>query len=611
MARQVTASVQCAGSPLAPAQDIQYLTLYQDLFGHHYFEVAVPFDNVEGPQEAFFSKAHKRLLGQPLSMELTADSFHFNQGQVFKFKGLVTNIATSKDTDYVGSIIVRGYSPNYLLTDGLKRRTYVKQTLSAIFNKVLQAYPGNLLKHSIKPQHTAPIPFVAQYDETNFDFLSRLATEYGEWFYYDGETLQLGAPAAGKEEDFVADGAYNSFTFGMALRPAKVKMYEYSYQKNEQFKSTTSSQQVPGIQGHPFGSFALEQSEKIFTDELHMSAEMLIASNSELDEEAKMLKANTAAELITFEGHSDNPSLRVGGVINVSGEGLGSRHITSESFGKYRIISISHHVDAEGNYSNTFTAIPHFLNVPPMRPGYNPPQGAPELAEVIDDADPQKLGRLRVRYHWPVATPTEAETDWIRLLTPYSGDGKGQLFKPEVGSQVLVGYQGGLAEQPFVLGNMFHAKNKQDAKYSPDKNLMKGIQTSGGNKFVMMDKAGEQAINISNSNNKGTAIEIGFKGDGSISIKSNGPISLTAGGDITLTATKNITLTAENITLSAKKKITKTAKEIEMTGSDKMDMSGKATTINASNTMKIAASSSLDVNGGSKASISSGKTKIH
>jgi type VI secretion system secreted protein VgrG len=338
---------------------------------------------------------------------------------------------------------------------------------------------------------------------------------------------------------------------------------------------------------------------------------MLIASASELDEEAKMLKANTAAELISFEGHSDNPALRVGGVINVSGEGLGSRHITAESFGKYRIISISHYLDAEGNYSNSFTAIPHFLNVPPVRPGYNPPAGTPELAEVIDDADPQKLGRLRVRYHWPVSTPADAETDWIRLLTPYSGNGKGHLMKPEVGSQVLVGYQNGLAEQPFVLGNMFHANNQQGAKYSPDGNLMKGLQTAGGNKFVMQDKQGEQSINISNSNNKGTSLNINFNGDGSVSISTNGPINLTAGGDITLTAKKDITLTAENVTINAKTKITKTAKEIAMTGSDKMDMKGKATTIQADNTMKITASSSLDVNGGSKASISSGKTKIH
>jgi len=185
------------------------------------------------------------------------------------------------------------------------------------------------------------------------------------------------------------------------------------------------------------------------------------------------------------------------------------------------------------------------------------------------------------------------------------------MFTPEKGSQVLVGYEHGLADFPVVLGNLFHPQNQQKAKYTTDANHLKGLQTAGGNKVVMSDKKGEQTIHLSNSNNKGTAVEVGFKGDGSITIKSNGPISILAGGDITLTAKKNIVMTAENVTINAKKKIAKTAKEIELTGSDKLDMSGKATSIKAGDTMKIAASSSLDVNGGSKASISSGKTRIH
>ncbi|HLK97684.1 MAG TPA: phage late control D family protein, partial [Hymenobacter sp.] len=184
MARQITASIQCAGSLLAPSADLLQVTLHQDLFGHHHFEISVPFDSVEGADVPFFSQAHKRLLGQPLSIEFKADSFHFNKGQTLRFKGLITDLSISKDTDYVGSIRVQGYSPSYLLTDGMKRRTFVKKTLADIFNAVLQVYPANLLKRAVKPSHTAPIPFVAQYDETNFDFLSRLAAEYGEWFYY-------------------------------------------------------------------------------------------------------------------------------------------------------------------------------------------------------------------------------------------------------------------------------------------------------------------------------------------------------------------------------------------------------------------------------------------
>lgn len=218
------------------------------------------------------------------------------------------------------------------------------------------------------------------------------------------------------------------------------------------------------------------------------------------------------------------------------------------------------------------------LEVPPLNPHYDAPQGSPELAEVINDKDPEKLGRLKVRYHWPVDNPQQAETDWVRLLTPYSGSGKGQLFKPEVGSQVLVDYQGGLAEQPFVLGNMFHANNKQGAKYSPDQNSMKGIQTAGGNKFVMTDTVGQQKILISNSNNKGTAVEVGFNGDGSITIKSNGPVTV-LGSSITLEAGDKgeIVMHAKNITMEAEElvRISSVTKDVEVVAKEKMAYQGR------------------------------------
>lgn len=603
--------MQCGGAPLAPAADIQQITLTQSLFAHHEFQVIVPFDRVEGSKASFFSQAHKRLLGKPLTLDIRADNFHFNQGQQLQFEGIVTHLEAGKDNDFAGSVVASGFSPCYLLASGSKKRTFVAKTLDAIFNEVLQAVPANGLARNINARHKAPLPFVVQYRETNFEFLTRLAAEYGEWFYYDGKTLHLGTPASSEEVEFVADGSYNSFSFGLTLAPVKTKVYEYNYHKHEHFKSATSSQSLPSLQNHPFGGFALQQAESLFSDEAHTPSETLIDSASQLDEEAKLLKANAGAGLVLLQGYSDNPNLHLGSVLNVSGEGIGTEHLTAESFGKYRILEIRHNIDEAGNYSNQFSAVPFVLEVPPLNPHYDAPQGSPELAEVIDDKDPKKLGRLKVRYHWPVQNPQHAETDWIRVLTPYSGNGKGQLMKPEVGSQVLIGYQDGLAEQPFVLGNMFHANNQQKASYSPENNSMKGIQTAGGNKFVMQDKAGEQKITISNSNNKGSAIEVNFAGDGSVSIKSNGPISLTAGGDITLTAKKDITLTAENVTINAKQKITKAAKQIALTGSEKMDLDGKATSIKAGDTMKIAASSSLDVNGGSKASISSGKTKIH
>ena len=208
-------------------------------------------------------------------------------------------------------------------------------------------------------------------------------------------------------------------------------------------------------------------------------------------------------------------------------------------------------------YQNTFVALPDAAKHPPANPQAQPPQGVPELAQVIDVADPHHLGRVRARYYWPVTQPTDAETGWMRVSTPYSGNGKGQLFVPEVGSQVLVGYEQGLAEFPVVLGNLFHPQNSQQASYSPPQNNLKGLQTAGGNKFVMNDSHGAQTILISNSNNKGTAVEVGFKGDGSITIKSNGPVTVLS-PDIKLEAGDKgkIVLHAKTIHLEAEQEVT-------------------------------------------------------
>jgi uncharacterized protein involved in type VI secretion and phage assembly len=84
------------------------------------------------------------------------------------------------------------------------------------------------------------------------------------------------------------------------------------------------------------------------------------------------------------------------------------------------------------------------------------PATSDEFAEVIDVVAPQYVGQVRVS-------------------TPYSGHGKGQLFTPEVGSQVLVGYEQSQAEFPLVLGNLFHPQNPQQAKYTTPQNHLKGL----------------------------------------------------------------------------------------------------------------------------------------
>ncbi len=50
---------------------------------------------------------------------------------------------------------------------------------------------------------------------------------------------------------------------------------------------------------------------------------------------------------------------------------------------------------------------------------------------------------------------TAVSSPWIRMTTPMATDGGGTLFKPRVGDEVLVNYECGNVERPYVVGSLF------------------------------------------------------------------------------------------------------------------------------------------------------------
>ena len=574
MAIAITAKISIDGG--APLTDYLSISIRQDLFSHHSFQVAVPYEMLEQDRtDGFFHQAHQKYCGKSITITLTPTVVTSYPPLVFK--GVVTHIALSNSGDFAHSFVLSGFSPTYLLEDGSQHRTFLKKGLKDIFGEVLKPYPKNMVEYgALAPQHRDPVKYTVQYGESNYVFLRRLADSYGEWFYYDGQAIKLGKPADGTPLPFKVMGT-EGFSMAVELLPATFTMNRYDYLAHKPYQGTSGSQNLPRL--NPFTAFALKESETLFSQPSRFIANRHVRSQDQLNTTIKEWKANQVSGMVTFQGNGENTGFGVGKLVAVQGGTEQAQH----DYGTYRLSEVMHSVQAD-QYQNSFVALPDAAEHPAPNAEVQPPMGVPELAEVLDGADPQNLGRVRLRYYWPVEKPADAETGWLRVSTPYSGDGKGQMFTPEIGSQVLVGYEHGLAEFPVVLGNLFHPQNKQGAKYTTPQNQLKGLQTAGGNKVVMSDKKGEQRILISNSNSKGTAIDISFKGDGSIAIKSNGPvtvlspnITLEAGakGEIKLHG-KNITIDAEeNITLKGGKKIASTTQEFTAEATNSAKLSGK------------------------------------
>ena len=577
------------------------LTLHQPVLTHHTFALDMSCEALGKAlgikPELVPNKAHEQLSGKDITISWTS-RLPTGAGRSFRFKGIITHISVQTDADLVNYYHISGYSPTFLLEDGTQSRTFVKKSVSAIFSQVLGDYPGNAFKQQLKAENRAVLPYTVQYQETSFALLSRLAAQQSEWFYYDGETLRLGRET-GTAIAFRSSSA-QVFTLGMLLQPTKTEGAAYNYRTHEPVKAKAAAP----TGGHTMNQFASQKSGELFTQPHRLTAGMTVSDRSHLQRALDGLATQQAGSHVTLEGRGELFELRPGSVVDVH-DAVGT------GYGQFRVLAITHEVDGDGNYQNHFQAQTAAASAPPSNPHVGAPMAQSELADVIDLADPRQLGRVRVRYHWPVAQPADAESSWLRVSTPYSGDGKGQLFTPEKGSQVLVGYEHGRAEMPVVLGNLFHPQNAQGATYTTAGNSLKGLQTAGGNKVVMSDVAGAQTILLSNSNKKGTSLLVSFQGDGSVSITTNGPINLTSGDSISIEAKKNISLRAgEDITLAATKNILaetekesigiRAQKELLLTAVTKdltLEAAGKKLVAKAADNIEIVASGVAKISG--------------
>lgn len=544
---KVTVKGEGKADPLT-GNAIKGLILYQDLFNHHWFQLTIPYNDLENNTGSFLHTAHEDWCGKTVAISIDYSGFaqysvkgkgslQMEGSSDFQFKGIVTDVQVGTAGDYTGVFIIKGYSPTFLMEDAMLRRTFQDTTIQEVFEKVLKDYNGDLVV-SIAPKVNEKISYAVQYKETNYQFLQRIAMEYAQWLYYDGVTFKLEAPPE-EITPLLVDGNQNSFNMNVSIRPVLNRMFEYNSETHKHYKSDSKGKEVKGSGQNKYHSFCVKKAESTFKNASFVHAEMKINSNKELDDESLLLKENAAASLVVVDGKSEDPNLKIGSIIDIKGKALGSETEAATDFGVYRIITITHSVDMGRKYSNSFTAIPHTLETPPANPNVRSATAQPELAKVIKNQDEKKLGRVMVEFFWPNDDKKEKESCWMRVSTPYSGNGKGVLTVPEIDDQVLVGYQGDLAERPVVLGSLQH--KKEGRKYTFPDNHIKGISTKAGHKVTVDEKA--NTVTISNSKSKGDFITVNF---------ADNSVNITSGNTITLTS-NTITMNAGTINMTAKK----------------------------------------------------------
>lgn len=547
------------------------LHLRQGFNRHHTFTVVV---NYLSPNNTFQQTPEKFIgyIGETASISFV----HRQTGESYDFEGIITQVEMVGSMGETGGVAIHGTSPTILYENNRTLDSWMDQSLSTIIKEVTQEYGKvNLVSN---PKYAAPIPYMAQYNESVFDFMNRLSALYGEWFYYDGTKVYFGKPDRDNTEKIVYDMDLEEVRLVANLVPGKSARYDYVAQENKQHNADTPAK-PDGM--NDLQSIAHSCSEKAYTAKTTSAADPHVTDKAELDEQMRIIKNASGANLLNIKGIGKTCRIRIGEIIDVSFPD----RMKLPPLGKFRIVGIEHEVRRDGHYSNSFVGVPDGTVHIPV-PDVKRPLALPELATVKENNDDKGQGRVKVAFDWQKNGKT---TNWIRVQTPNAGvsgavsKNRGWVFVPEVGDQVMVSYEHGNPDRPYVTGSVFHSGS---GKGGDKDNKVKSIITRSGNAIVFDDETG--SIVITDQTGKQLII---LDGTDAITVMAKRSITLTNEAEsVIVMDDKSIGLQADTIALEGRKSVTL------LSGNECMVLSSEKSIISSSGTnIKQEAAKDYDV----------------
>jgi type VI secretion system secreted protein VgrG len=571
-----------------PISSFNSLSLHQEIGAHHYLELICRMDVFEDLSGELGEKS-KTFLGNKISVEIIDGQDNSGKDKL-EFVGVITQIKIVKSEHSTGGeIIILANSPTILADDGPHYNSFIDNSLSDIVKDTIQSGGGHdEINLDVHPHFKDTIHYSVQYNESSFNYINRLAAQYGEWFYYDGTQLIFGMNEVKKEIELNYGIDLTEFNLSLLPQPGK-----YTYHSNDYLKNKFYQEKI-ATHGHKNGDFtgvASSAAHHMFGNETDVLFNQSVGSSENqfdkrLDQQVKAIEINQ----VRFTGISDNPNISLGCIITVKGAGDG----------KYRVIKVAHSCNEIGSYENHFEAVAAHIDAYPYTNVRAFPTAHDQVGIVAHVDDPDNLGRIKVNLPYLKSPHSGTETPWIRMVSPHVGKESGFYFIPEVGDEVLVGFEGGNAEHPYVLGCLYNDSYKPPAKTNEtnaikilrtrsgltiqfdDVNQILTIKTPQENTFILDDE--DKSISIMDMNNNSVVMNhhgITMKSSGDINLKAKGNIKIKAASNLELEAKADATLEGLNVTHEAEASFTaKGMASAELSASGTTTLKGAFVNIN-------------------------------
>jgi phage protein D len=433
------------------------------------------------------------------------------------FDGQITTFEP-EFTEHEVVLAVRGYDRSHLMNRVPRTETYQQMTYADIARQI--AGLAGLTAGTIDDAGGS-LDFIQQSDETDWAFLWRLASAIGFEVTVDGRQLNFRKP---QQQDPAV-----SLTWGTTLlsfRP-RVSAIQQVSSVNVRGWDPIANQTIVGQADTPelTSSIGLDRSQiaGTFGGGTVSVCDYPISTQAEADAVANSVAQRLANAYVEAEGVAiGDARLTAGATVDISGVG--------ERFGgKYTLTEAVHVIRARSGYYTHLGVSGQAgrglvdLTAEARRSNW---RNSVVVGVVTSNSDPQSLGRVRVRYP---ALDDQHEGWWARIAAPSAGTNRGLLMLPVVGDEVLLAFEHGDDEHPYIVGSLWNGTSQPQTLVHDD-----------GSFALRSDKqiVAQAAEQISVQGDQAVALQAGQD----LTVKAGAKLTAEAQSDAVLQSTTNMTV---------------------------------------------------------------------
>lgn len=484
-------------------------------------------------------------------------AFRAEADPVVVTSGEVTAISVEPGISGRHELVVSGLDLTHRMARGPKSRAFANMTDADIARRIAGEYglDSDIDATSEVREHTM------QHGETDYALLRRLASRIGYDFWIAEQTFHFKRKPAGRTDPPTLAWGENlhSFRVRFASTDACDEVVVTAWNPVDKRTITgRANTPDPGTDA-PAATEMASAARRSFGRITRRAGQFPAASQSEADARAQALLLKASGGQVVLRGEAaGNPWLGAGNDVKLDRVG---RRLA----GKYRVTSVQHVYGANRPYITRFICggkepdqLADLVSGGGPTGRYDQKGwGSLVVGVVTNNDDPEQQARVKVRF----PTLSEDESAWARVASPGAGDKRGMQWVPEVGDEVLVGFELDDKARPIVLGGLWGRRDKP-----PEAN-----PTQGGN---VTDRvlASRKNHRLVLTDDPTSSIELKL-GDADCKLHLDESES-------TLTGVRKLVLSAEQIEIKASQKLVIESQQVDLTARSALTASGKPIKLN-------------------------------